>query len=285
LSAYKGATSVWVIEMWTTKSNTYLTLVKVAFGAGSICSPLISQPFLYGEKQENLTTTISPIDSQEEFPMRRLPDVSYSVRKSSLAWAFLIMGLIQLLAAIFQILILFYKKYVYQNPDKQQEVEEDNDVKETSSKKLFNSPNASHKLVIFLGAFTLGSFVFSLRSFTQFAPTFSQNIPLKLTASDAAFIHSIYAISSTIGRIICIFISLKLRPQTMLFAHYLILTGAYVMLLFSIHSRNMLIISNILFGYGASAINPAIFGFVAQNLLFTDRVGTIFMLSDGLMNV
>jgi MFS family permease len=324
VGAYDCASAVWLIEIWKENCNIAMQSVQLAFGVGLMIPPLISKPFLFGELEEiedsvNLTTTTLSsfsVHNFSDYSEKKSNSVSIEQRKSSLTWPFLIMGIIQLMAGVFQLIMFFYKRYDYKNTrveninqentchnenDKKKKEMDRNEWKEidlTSSKssvtlnvivgakkKLFDEVGAPFKLIIFLGALTLATFNSSAMGHTTFAPTFSQLIPLKLTAPDAALVQSFFAISFTIGRVFSVFISLKLRPQTMLAINFGFLILAHVLFLLSANSRSILIAGNVLLGVGCSSFWPGFFAFIADYVVFTDNLGTIFMVAAGTTKV
>jgi len=293
---FDNTATVWLIEMWKEKCNPFLQFTQLAFSAGLIISPLISKPFIFGKEDEGtnetyISTTEDSLIFHQEYSNKNIK-VTLEERKSSLTWPFLIMGSIQLVAGVLHVAILLYKKFD-SIPD-HQELRKDNEREEGSDHesvpkscpiKLFNNPGSPYKLIVCLAALCIATYNSSAMGHFQFGPTFSQYIPLELSASDAALIHSYFAITFTIGRCVSVFISLKLKPQTMMSTNFVFLLAAQLVLMFSSHSRILLILGNVLMGLGCSSFWPCFFGFIQQYVIYTDRLGAIFMFSVGVMKV
>jgi hypothetical protein len=300
---FENAATVWLIEIWKEKCNPFLQLTQSAFGVGLIITPLISKPFVFGNQDQetnqgyNISTTEVPsIFHQEYSDSNNI--VSVEERKSSLTWPFLIMGSVQLMAGVLHLTFLLCKKYEYV-PDNQELVSEksketsnvtsqdliENSVLRKSPVKLFDNPGSPYKLIVCLAALCIATYNSSVMGHFQFGPTFSQYIPLELSASDAALIHSYFSITFTIGRGLCVFISLKLKPQTMLSVNFVLLLAANLALMFSGDSRILLILGNVLIGLGCASFWPSFFAFVQQYMTYTDKLGAFIVFNAGLVKV
>jgi len=158
---------------------------------------MISKPFLRGE--------------QETDP---------SERKASIGWIFLIFGSFALASTVFQLLILLvFGKYIL---SREEIVSNDEDSNNHSlQKKIFDSSSVtSRRVFIALSAVSFGLIDIVVKAHSQFGPTFSQFIPLKLTASDAAQIQTYMSTSLAIGRGITVLLSLKLHPRSILLGDF-----------------------------------------------------------------
>lgn len=124
--AFDCASTVWLIEMWQKRCNTFLQLTQFCFGIGTILSPLISKPYVHGKQDDglhggNLTTTTEAnlFDIQDNFiyPPSGLTKnhlkITRSERISCLTLPFVIIGSMQLMAGVFQCILMLYKKYEY----------------------------------------------------------------------------------------------------------------------------------------------------------------------------
>jgi predicted MFS family arabinose efflux permease len=172
--------------------------------------------------------------------------------------------------------MLFLRKYKIQEKD-----ESGNE----SSRKLLNTPGAPKKFIIFLSAIVLTSMWSTEMSFMRFSPTFSQFIPLNLSASKAASVLSIYSIFFTIGKLIAVYGAIKLSATSMLVGNLLLSILAHVILLVSTNSYVLLVIGNALLGLGFSSFSATYFAFLGSYLIYTDSISTIIQLTSGVAGV
>ena len=113
--------------------------------------------------------------------------------------------------------------------------------------------------------------------YMDFAPTFFQFVPLRLPAPMAAEIASTMAIALTGGRLIGVFIAMKVRPQYMIMYHTCVIWIGVVIQYFLVDNLVMLWFSADLICYGYSSVYVALFAFVNQYFEMTDAIGTIFI--------
>jgi MFS family permease len=151
--------------------------------------------------------------------------------------------------------------------------------------KLFNERESPRKLIIILFSILLSTYCTTDYTFFKFGPTFYQYIPIKLSASKSAEMMSAMALSFTISRGISIFIAIKIRPQHMIAYHLLILVIANTILFFGQNSLTLLWIGSLAIGIGFGPLFAAIFAFIGNYIEMTDKIGTIFTLSSGIVYV
>ena len=93
---------VWAIEMWGKDASIILQLMQMCYGAGTTLSPVLVQPFLYGDlnKTESVSTTTEKALITSTYTTTYSTtnasideDINYSVdRRASLQTPFLIGG-------------------------------------------------------------------------------------------------------------------------------------------------------------------------------------------------
>jgi len=255
---------VWLIEIWEERCFVPLQILELMFEIGALLTPIMHKAFLGGEDQ-----------------------VYTNQRLSSLTWLFLLMGSIQVLAGIFQLMmIIIYGKYEY---EPSQVIIERNDSAENFngkiSTKLFDNPNSSYKLFLIVFVFSFVPLYIIYMAHLEFAQKFSQFIPLKLTGSDATHIHSYFLIALAIGRTVFIMIALRMKPKTMQIVSFILIGTSLIVFLGSSNSRELLMLGNILLGFGVSSNWAAFFAFVQSYVTINDIILSILVFSCGVFKV
>ena len=224
--------NVWIIEIWQHNNGPILQLSQFAFGIGSIIGPLIDQPFLRGEPKTGGGDQ---------------PKVDHLDRSALLSTPFAIIGGIQLLGAMFMLIMFCIRKY--EKPKQKPEEECDQNCYTKNRRvKLSKESGAPLKTIVMLCAICFASFTAIENCQFQFSPTFNQYIPLRLCAPKTALILSVMATCFTFGRFISIFIAIRLKPETMITYHFCIILSAIIILLFAQNSLLFIYIGNILLG-------------------------------------
>ena len=150
---------------------------------------------------------------------------------------------------------------------------------------VFDRSGSQRKLFIILVSVFLAFYFCSENLYLKFSATYFQNIPLKLSASEAAELFLWMTVSHTCGRVISVFVAFKVKPEIMITYHSIILIISLISLYLVENSLTYLWVSSLMMSFGFSAIYPAIFAFVGQYLEMTDIIGTILSFSVTFLNL
>ncbi len=224
---------------------------------GTILGPLIENPFVRGEPDNDNKNQTNPGSANFSTTVSSLEIIAADERKKSLIKPFFLIGSLFILSAIMMLLMFIFRRYKYQE---NQEVEGNDETKSTepditnSRTKLSKQIGSPNKLIIGLGAICISTYTAVELSCFQFIPAFAQYHKLKLSASKSTLLLSAMAIAYTVFRGLSIFIAIKVKPQYMLCCHYCIIFISCVILLLSENSLLMLWIGDIMIGVGLSAM-------------------------------
>ena len=252
-----AAQNTWFIEMWQQHSNSILQLAQFMLGLGEIIGPLIEGPYLSGE-------TI-PCNST---------GVTGEERKKSLITPFTLMGAVQLSSVILLAILFCYKKY---EPPKYLDQENQN-----QEKKLFEDASKSFRIfIIFLMSLCLGFYISLEYCHFGYLVPYAQYVPLKISASDGAWLLSLVYASYTIFRAIGAFVAIKFTPGQMMIMHYIVIVASNIVLLLASDSTPLFYTSNIVLGAGFSVMWGSIFSFAERYLVFDNLAGTMLVTASG----
>ncbi len=191
---------------------------------GTIIGPLIENPFVRGEPDDDNKNQTNPEFANFSTTVSSLEIITADERKKSLIKPFFFIGSLFILGAIMMLLMFIFRRYKYEEEIKEIEGNDESDI--TNSKaKLSEQIGSPNKLIIGLGAFCIGSYAAVESACFQFIPAYAQYHKLKLSAS-----------------------------KFMLYCHYCIIFISCVILLSSENSLLMLWIGDIMIGVGLSAM-------------------------------
>lgn len=254
-------TTVWLMEMWYENPLPVMQLAQALYGAGNAIAPLIEQPFVTGDEDDEDSTN-KTLTTPEE-------------RREKLTIPFTVFGVLLFTGVAVLFLLFFIRRYT--PPPKEvleKSKEGDTGINDT---KLFERENSPKIFVIILASLCLAAGVTMEASFLNFSSTFSQKIELKVSAPDAATIQAALSAAYTIGRAGNFFVAMKLNPGQLLLLHYSIISLSLIALIFAGKSLVLLWIANVTIGYGFSAIVSANFAFIGNYLIVNDSVSGIMV--------
>ena len=122
---------------------------------------------------------------------------------------------------------------------------------------------------------------FYIFSHFDYIVTYTQYIPLRLSAADGAFLASSMFAVYTSFRFLSAFVALKLSPGQMLVIHYTLVLGSEIALLFGSTSMTVLWVANMTLGAGFSAIFGGVFAFADQYMVLGNYAGTSLIAAAG----
>lgn len=151
--------------------------------------------------------------------------------------------------------------------------------------KLFDRKPDFRTLVIILSAIFLAFYVSTEAIYTQFAPTYFQYIPLRLSAQHSASVVSAMSLTYTISIGISSLVAVRVGPQTIIIANFVILFCALLTLVFGQNSLLLLWMGSLTMSFGLSPVYPSIYALVGQNMRLTNRIGTILFFCSETLNL
>jgi fucose permease len=104
------------------------------------------------------------------------------------------------------------------------------------------------------------TFYFAIESgFFGSSSTYFQFIPIHVSAQEGADLLTVMTTTYTVGRLVSVYISTKLKPQVMLAYHLAIIAISLLIFHFGQHSHIFLWIGNALIGISNTLINRALY--------------------------
>jgi hypothetical protein len=250
---------VWIVEMWTNNPAPQIQVLFGCFALGSFVSPLLTYSFLPQEDGDKMAFGVA-----ENFaPKFSSPNPDPKKSESLLYIPFLIGGLLLILGGFLLLVLYCVQKY---KPPTTSNVAEPSG--ETGGSESPSSKKSGKDLVlIILSAVAMGLYYGCQMSTTQFLPTFSHFIELKLSNKDGALLLSGLTGAFTAGRLCGIVLILKIKPKILLLGNFLLVIIANTLLLFfGEKSITVLWTSVTLVGFGFSTVFPSFYGYMEKHL-------------------
>lgn len=119
----------------------------------------------------------------------------------------------------------------------------------------------------------------------NFSTTMWQFLPVDLDATQSNLMMSIVSGTFTLGRFLTGFIALRLSPDTILAYHLVTMAVGLGTLFLGRADQTFIIIGNALFGFGLSAMWPALFAFTERHLRLSDRVCSLYSFLAGFLSI
>lgn len=134
--------------------------------------------------------------------------------------------------------------------------------------------------LIILGSLLLCFYTGLELSTLNFLTEFVGVIDLKLSKSKAAFMSSVMSGAYAANRFVSIFVATKIKPKTMLYISFgMLTTGNLILLFFANTSEVMLWIAAVIIGAGLSCVVPCIMSFLEERMNVTTGVCSTFLIS------
>lgn len=121
------------------------------------------------------------------------------------------------------------------------EEKEEEEVSSNESNQVAADPLRKWKMM--LAVLLYGTCDTTQLAYTTYSPTIWQFMDIQLSASESARISSVMTATNTIGRLITGFISLKLKPDTILMYHYAIIIISGLVLFFGQNNLTIIYIA------------------------------------------
>ena len=140
-------------------------------------------------------------------------------------------------------------------------------------------------ILIILVSLLLSFFSASESAFFAFSATYFQYIPLELSASRAAELVSLMALTFTLSRGMAVVIAIKTKPHNIIAIFLTILLISLIILFFASNSLPLLRFGILTMSFGFSPIYASIFSLMGRYVEFTSQIGTVLMLSANSLNL
>ncbi|XP_033645915.1 major facilitator superfamily domain-containing protein 4A-like [Asterias rubens] len=287
--------NVSLLKIYGKLVSPFLQALHFCYGFGAFISPIVAEPFLLNEDCspfiDNTTTTNDPVVpiQARSLDATELPSVSIATLEEAqdntrVRFAFWIMAAIQIPIIMMVFLLLMRRKCLdpllgrdpsMANLDRSMYEDLDREADEVGTKaKEGGTTRASlccastHSKVIsvtFLSSLLLflydglqaayGGFIFAYAM---------KNQAIELSATDSAYITSVYWGSFALGRLVSIPVSTKLSPGAMLMCNLLGCFGALTLLLCMRDNYVVVYIASSIFGLSLSSVYPTVIALAEQ---------------------
>ena len=152
-------------------------------------------------------------------------------------------------------------------------------------KELLNGrkkPLSRNYLFLFVFLISIMLSIQSVNEFNAFSfiSTYLQKSKLKLDKATAAYCQGSLSTAITVGRVLNIFLTIKLSTKTMLFINYFfMILGNCILMTIGTYSLNGVYVGCCLLGYGISNTYPMMITFVDDRIKMSNKIMSLIHLS------
>lgn len=284
---YDTAQVAWIIDLWRDESTPWILGQHFAYSLGALAPPLILANLLPNNK--NL---IDRADVTTEGP---IPVIDLRI-------PFYVVGSMALLTVVVNLIIYFAFRnrgqYVpignnIQEPAVETSWERESISSRSSSSSVSvttalisrNRNSSKRKIyVVGLSCCVIGFYSALELCTQQFLPTYAHFSPMQLSPTEGAKVLFGLQLGFTIGRLVGIFLVLKIQPHFIFAGNLIVLTIANTILfIWGGTSMSLLWVGSIMIGVGMSTVYPALYAFVEKYLLITETVSGTITIASGLI--
>ena len=116
--------------------------------------------------------------------------------------------------------------------------------------------------------------------YNQFLPAFLVSEPINMGKTDASLLHSLLNYAVSLGRVLSIFIAMKVPPQAVIISNLsLFFLGSMVIYLFP--STHILWLGNMIIGLSWSSVSAPLYSFLKRHMKVTSVTGSVFVFCNG----
>ncbi|CAG2113288.1 unnamed protein product, partial [Medioppia subpectinata] len=268
--AWLTAYNVWLIEIWQEKAVRVLLFSQLMHGIGQFAGEQLARPYLTGHPPDAYNSTVN--DMYGEYS----PDE----RRAKLVVPFLIGAVVHGIGPLLLIIMYITKPYVKVKQYYTVETSTDRDARQAAAPTL--AVTARPRLVTrALVCLSLGT-IHSIDSLIpDFAVTYLQYIPARLSASRAASVTSAISGTYTVAHLVELVATYAFTTSQIIHTHFAIACVAFVALAFVGHNETLVWISSVAVGFGVSILFPALLAFYGSVVVVSDRMATAIWLSWG----
>lgn len=116
--------------------------------------------------------------------------------------------------------------------------------------------------------------------YNQFLPAYLVSEPINMGKTDASLLHSLLNYAVSLGRVLSIFIAMKVPPQAVIISNLsLFFLGSMVIYLFP--STQILWLGNMIIGLSWSSVSAPLYSFLKRHMKVTSVTGSVFVFCNG----
>ncbi|CAG2109152.1 unnamed protein product [Medioppia subpectinata] len=266
---FDSSNAVWVIEMWDSKSPSVLMLGQMMYGLGSILAPVLARPFVSTDTEPTDGTTLASVTTEAP--------IDYTYRRQQLVIPYMIAGGTTLIVPTIFLLMR------YKQPESET-IKSDEKTHQANLSQATDSGNNS--LALIERALALASYNALEGVHMGSLPTYLHYLPLvNISSQRAADVMTLMTSTYTVGRLICAYISLKLRPEIMITYHTILIFISILIMQFGKTSMVAIWVANGIIGFGFCAMWTS-FWILAENCAKLDNtITSIFCITATVFNL
>jgi FHS family Na+ dependent glucose MFS transporter 1 len=261
-ASYDTAQLVWIMEMWQSKSGPFVQAQHFFVALGTNVPALLMTYFLEKKKETEV----------DEEPEEK--EMSYTT-------PFIILGSMASLNLAFELFLVTC--FPYTPPER-----ENNDLElalKEIEEKEGNKINWHKIKLIALSALFIGFYIGMELCSMQFIPTLAQ-IGAGMGESEGALVLTGLTASYAAGRVLGIFVSIKVSSYFILWTNLALIVIANGILVLWGHSDPFwLWVTSITLGFGLSTIFASFFSFMEKHMVFTDMVGSVLLVTGSCVSI
>ena len=141
-------------------------------------------------------------------------------------------------------------------------------------------------LFVFLTLIMVGIQTVNDYNATSFMPTYLQRSELQLDKKTAAYCQGVISTAETVGRILNIFLTIKISSQTMLFINYFfMISGNLIFMTIGTYLLNGVYVGCCLLGYGISNSNTMMVAFVHDRIKINYKIMSLMQFAGALFMI
>ncbi|XP_054165097.1 sodium-dependent glucose transporter 1B-like [Oppia nitens] len=277
---------VWIIEMFEGGGGPLLQALHFSFGIGITIAPSITAAFISSEGGCGEDETVEANDGTRDLTTTTTTTVKPKI-ESLLYIPYLISAGIVAMGGIALLALFIYKKYQpprlpHAPPAFAEEMPTELSTLEKFQIWKENIPSSYTMTLIVLGSFLLLAYYGLEVTYFQFMAQFITSTPLPIYGTMSALVETATGAAYAIGGGISIYLSIKLRPDQMIYFNFLIINiGCILLIIFYTTQVSVLWIGNILVGLGFSSTYATAYTFLEHHISVTNAIGSLFVLAGG----
>ncbi|CAG7786313.1 unnamed protein product [Allacma fusca] len=284
-----AAQAAWIIDIWRHEAAPFILSLHFAYSAGTLIPPLILGPYLTEEEDKacNETTITISTSTSTELPYESKLQVPFTIGASIACISIVIQTFIYIF--VFRQCKSANSNQNTKNGEKNEveevETEETSKVAATATEATFSSDLKRTILLATLCCCVISFYQGLELTTSQFIPTFAHFSKVCLSEKESARIAFGLQMGFASGRLLGIFLVLKIAPHFILAGNFLLLLGCNIILLVWAGSNvTWLWVGSVGIGLGMSTVYPAMYAYIEKYLFVTDRMTSTVVVCAGLVS-